>query len=120
MPRSVTYELPIVTLDSQNLACDAIKIDTEGYEFQVIKGADQIIRSQRPVVMAELISDTKHSLGFHPRDVVNHMLVLDYLAYDNDLVNLPTWTEKRKFDWIFVPVEKSNHLMKTTWGQLFE
>ncbi|MCL4415648.1 MAG: FkbM family methyltransferase [Actinobacteria bacterium] len=48
-----------VTLDSfckmHNLSPNLIKIDVEGHEFNVIKGAESIIRNRRPYIIFELI-----------------------------------------------------------------
>jgi methyltransferase, FkbM family len=48
-----------VTLDSfckmHNLSPNLIKIDVEGHEFNVIKGAESVIRSRRPYIIFELI-----------------------------------------------------------------
>ena len=48
-----------VTLDSfcrsHNLSPDLIKIDVEGHEFNVIKGAESTIRSHRPYIVFEFI-----------------------------------------------------------------
>lgn len=50
-------KVPLITLDSLNLdACDLIKIDTEGYELEVIKGALATIQKFRPVIILEELS----------------------------------------------------------------
>ncbi|MBI4619824.1 MAG: FkbM family methyltransferase [Desulfobacterales bacterium] len=50
-----------VTLDSycrsHNLSPDLIKIDVEGHEFNVIKGAEWTIRSHRPYIVFEFIEE---------------------------------------------------------------
>ena len=35
------------------LCCDLIKIDVEGYEYQVLLGAEQLIRKHKPVIIME-------------------------------------------------------------------
>lgn len=46
--------IPIETLDSFDLKdVDLIKIDVEGYELDVVKGAEQTLRRCRPVVVVE-------------------------------------------------------------------
>lgn len=50
--RAETVE--VVTLDSLDLPhVDFLKIDVEGYEFEVIAGAEQTIRGHRPVMVVE-------------------------------------------------------------------
>jgi FkbM family methyltransferase len=60
--RFYEFEAPIETLDSaltrgsfrvRSDRIAAIKIDTEGLEFQVLKGATETLRSHRPMVMLE-------------------------------------------------------------------
>ena len=52
-----TVEVPTTTLDSLALeACDLLKIDVEGMESKVLKGATDILRSMRPTVYAECLT----------------------------------------------------------------
>ena len=41
-------------LINENQTVDAIKIDVQGHEFQVLKGAEQLIKSQQPCLCIEL------------------------------------------------------------------
>lgn len=46
--------VPQITLDSERLATvDAIKIDVEGYELPVLQGAENTIRTHKPVICIE-------------------------------------------------------------------
>lgn len=47
-------KVPVVTLDSQVKAADFIKMDVEGMEPQVLKGADALIRRSKPVILFEV------------------------------------------------------------------
>ena len=52
-----TFEAPCTTLDDfarQNPAPDLIKIDVEGCEAEVLKGADQLMREARPAILCEI------------------------------------------------------------------
>ena len=49
-------EVEIRTLDSYGLAPDLIKIDVEGFEPQVLRGARQTIARHRPLIMFEALS----------------------------------------------------------------
>lgn len=52
-----TYPIQIITIDSLRLnACDLIQLDVEGYEPQVLRGAEQTISQFHPVVMVEVDS----------------------------------------------------------------
>lgn len=49
-----TELVEVVTIDGLNLPhIDFFKIDVEGYEFEVITGAEQTIRSHRPAMIVE-------------------------------------------------------------------
>jgi FkbM family methyltransferase len=53
-------EVPAATLDSLNLTdIDMIKIDVEGHELNVLKGAEQTIRNQRPLIAIEISFENK-------------------------------------------------------------
>jgi len=47
-------EVEVVTLDSLGLEdIDLLKIDVEGYEYEVLIGGEQTIRAQKPVIVVE-------------------------------------------------------------------
>lgn len=53
-----SYVVPVVKLDDENLVdVDLVKIDTQGWELDVLKGMVGIIKSQRPWVMFEINED---------------------------------------------------------------
>src|SRR5207248_2423763 len=49
-------EVPIATVDSLGLHPDFIKIDVEGYEPQVLRGARQTIKGS-PIILFEALND---------------------------------------------------------------
>jgi FkbM family methyltransferase len=53
-----TYTVPVVKLDDENLQnVDMIKIDTQGWELDVLKGMSNLIKSQQPWIMIEVNED---------------------------------------------------------------
>jgi FkbM family methyltransferase len=49
----IQESIDIKKLDSFNLSPDLIKIDTQGYEINVLRGAEETILKHKPVILAE-------------------------------------------------------------------
>jgi FkbM family methyltransferase len=78
----VTHEIPTVTLDQALLRLlrggervTFINIDVEGHEFAVLKGADKLIATERPVFLVEL--EYRH--GAQVEDVFDWMKARRYV-----------------------------------------
>jgi FkbM family methyltransferase len=56
---------------------DMLKIDVEGYEWEVLRGAERLVRS-RPAIDLELHVDELRRRGREPEEVVGPLLELDY------------------------------------------
>lgn len=64
-------EIPMHTLDSFNLHdVDFIKIDTEGYELFVIRGAEETIKRCRPIMVVEQKGHGMKYFGFRQEEAV--------------------------------------------------
>lgn len=50
----VTGDIPIIRLDSLNLSPNFIKIDVQGFEYDVILGGLETIKKYRPIMIVEL------------------------------------------------------------------
>lgn len=79
-------EIPAVTLDTyvrdQNIAAlRLIKIDVEGGEYEVIKGAHETLTSLRPIVLMELSDALQESRGFSTVEFKTLMKQFGYSAY---------------------------------------
>jgi len=104
------FDVEIVTLDSQNLTeVDCIKVDCEGYEFNVLKGAEHTIRTQRPIVQLEIVDTQCKRFGYSPQDLYDYFTntIGDYRICDFMGRDLGTSWEKMKgvMDRFFVPEE---------------
>ena len=92
-----SIKVPAVTLDSLNLTnIDMIKIDVEGHELSVLHGAEQTIRSQRPLIAIEISFENK---VLDKELNKNHTTALDLLC---------SWGYKQiwhdRYDYILEPV----------------
>lgn len=56
-----------------------IKIDTDGYDYEVLKGARELLRNNRPIVYAEL---AEHCLNWHGYGIAEVAGFLDDLDYE--------------------------------------
>jgi FkbM family methyltransferase len=59
---------------------DIIKIDVEGYEGKVLRGARDTLRSARPFIMLELHKDEKQRFGMLRQDIAQLIFDQDYDA----------------------------------------
>jgi len=113
------YDVTVNTLDSYNFEdVDAIKVDCEGYEYPILKGALQTIQRCRPVVQLEIVEAQCKKFGYTPQDMFDlfHKQVGNYVTTDfqgNDLGS--DWQRiKGVMDRFFVPLEIYQKIPKDT------
>jgi FkbM family methyltransferase len=61
---------------------DVIKIDVEGYEYDVFLGAKKLISEKRPVVMFEFSPHLYKKMGYAPDAPLTFFLSQDYVLFD--------------------------------------
>ena len=90
----------IVTFDSLDLHPDVIKIDVEGFEYQVLKGMAATLKNDRPILMLE-----KNAADRACREL---LAVMDYrfLYYDLTTRRLTDAPKKKTRNWFAVPSEQ--------------
>ena len=97
---SLSEEIKITTLDkfSTNLSgrISLIKIDTEGYEPQVLKGAKELIKRDRPIIYIELGGD-------HQDSSAEALKILKELGYYCEAENLDLKTILAGVNFIATP-----------------
>lgn len=89
-PEDVTAEnvidVDVVTMDTfiqqQSIIPDAIKIDTEGFEFNVLKGGINFLKNHAPIIFLEVHPTLLKDLGISVEEVVNLLSSLGYSLYD--------------------------------------
>ena len=79
-------EREVITLDSfcneNNLFPDLIKIDVEGYEFEVIKGAQAVLEQFSPVILLELHLSYLDRRGIFPDKILTLLSDRGYQILD--------------------------------------
>jgi len=79
-------EIPSVTLDSYAAAKNIqrlrlIKIDVEGGELEVIKGAQKILRELKPIIIMELSDALQAARGFSTHEFKRLLLADEYNSF---------------------------------------
>lgn len=81
-------DLEIRTMDSLLLDPDFVKIDVEGFELEVMRGASNTFKTHQPIVLVELLSQT----AFNAADMFltdlgySQLLVLKHRFFQSKLV----------------------------------
>lgn len=81
-------------LDSFDINPTFIKIDVEGSEFDILKGAEQTIKSNRPIFQIEIIKKNMTPFGSAPQDIWNFFDNYGYYCFDNTGYYHPIYKEK--------------------------
>lgn len=106
------YEVQTVTLDQYFQDCHshigAVKIDVEGHELAVIRGARELLLSHRPVVVCE--SEQRHMSKGCVNDLFDLMIELRYEGYFVDDGQLKPISE-------FVPSIHQSEIGERFWDQ---
>lgn len=68
-----------------------IKIDTDGWDFEILKGAEKMLREGRPLVYAELMEHCLNWHGYGIAEVIAFMKNLDYQTWVCKSLNPPNF-----------------------------
>ena len=94
---AATYKVPVVRLDDEQLEdVDLIKIDVQGWEYEVLQGAENILKNSRPWVAFEVNQDIDECCAF--------MENLDYETIHAKTKRLFVWAPKSGLN---TPIDKS-------------
>ncbi len=66
--------------ETASVSPDLIKIDVDGYELKVLKGARRTLLEKRPILLLELHTDKKQRIGATRTDVADFLFKFDYQA----------------------------------------
>jgi FkbM family methyltransferase len=82
-------QVPVMTIDQLGaqlgLRFDAVKIDVEGFELSVLRGASQLLADAAPIVFLELHPDFLPNYGASVEDVVSLLEKAGYGFFCSDL-----------------------------------
>lgn len=85
--------VPATTLDDWALgtpnskSCVFIKIDVEGAELLVLRGASHLIRQNRPAIFMEVVTDCCARYDYTPAMLFEHVAGMDYDAFTVEMVS---------------------------------
>lgn len=81
-------EVDVTTIDSfialKNIMPDVIKIDTEGFELNVLKGGMGFFRNNNPMIFLEVHPDFLKQLGYSVEELIAVLSQLNYKLFDLD------------------------------------
>lgn len=96
-PGMTQTKVKVLPLDMYpDIRPDVVKIDTEGYEWAVIRGAHRMIETHRPVIVVEVGWGTEHP---HRAEVVEEMEWLFSIGYQR----VPYEYARTTTDFVLVP-----------------
>ncbi len=112
--------VPVKKLDDYVIAnkiekIDFIKIDVEGAEYLVLKGAKNVLKNYSPVIMMELYDGHTKYFSYSPEEVINYIKDLDYHLYEiNDkeigsVRKVISFSDTKNYNFLVV---KNNSILK--------
>ena len=93
-------DAPLVTLDKycyqKSIKPDLIKVDVEGAELFVFKGARQLISDNHPIIFVEMLRKWSSKFGYHPNQTIELLKDLGYNCFSlckDQLIPFDTMTD---------------------------
>ena len=89
-------EIEVDTIDNiffnNNIDVDYIKIDTEGYEYKILKGGEKTIKKNKPIIQLEYHETNMKQCNITPSELMNYIDELDYKIHifiDEEMIIIP-------------------------------
>jgi len=99
-------------INENNLKIDFIKCDTEGSEIFVFQGGLETLKSQRPVIFAEMLRKWTAKFNYHPNEMIKLFKDIGYKCfcingeYLSEITLMTDETTETNF--FFLPEERKN------------
>lgn len=87
-----------------------IKIDVEGFEWFVLKGAVNLITRNRPILFVELADENLQGQGYSSKELVHYIEQLGYRVVDAKTLRPLVQSQQVQTDIICLPDEKSKSI----------
>lgn len=85
-PSAKLIKVPVISLDDyfdgKTIKIDFIKIDVEGAELFVLKGAEKILKEDSPMLLIEIHGPFLHRFGYTVSDFFEYVYGLGYKSYN--------------------------------------
>ena len=98
-------EVDVDTIDNlffyNNIPVDYMKIDTEGYEYYILKGAEKTIKQYRPFIQLEYNETNQNQCNSNINTLLNYIEELGYIKLDLRGEELCIVHESKKDDYNF-------------------
>lgn len=107
--KGLTYQVDVKRLDDidefENFIINAVKIDVEEYEYQVLMGAEELIKRNKPLIYCELWE------GENRVKSIEFIRKLNYKVFINQGNSLIEFSGQRGYqNFFFIPEVRSNDL----------
>lgn len=107
--KGTIYDVDLKNLDElvefEGVKINAVKIDVEGYELNVLEGAGRLISKNRPLIYCELWENDNRKKSL---ELISK---LDYKIFINQKKNLKEYVGQKGFqNFFFIPAERCDNL----------
>ena len=116
-------EIEQKVLDNLNYQdVDIIKIDVEEYELQVLEGASDTIKRNRPIVQVECVDIQPRAFGRTIQELMDYFNDRDYVitTADGNIIGPEFKYVKKMMDRFMIPKERTDLYKQSSFNDLFE
>lgn len=105
----VKEKIKFMTLDSFDFRPDVVKIDTDGYEYKILKGTENTLRKNKPAIILELIQKTLAEKGDSENALIDYLSLLGYSFFTLDFVPITNLKNRHRTNIIAMHNDRTTH-----------